>query len=209
MRRIETALTNGRALGNYNDLRAELERLDSPGLSSAVAPVVATEQMCVFTLGGWDETPVVRIRQFGRGASSFVQNRDGLDLDQGMLPDQPGDLNACSSRVRRSLEELPPHLSGPLVILEGEKVVGRLDDVVERGAGFLQNFLEFLEDDARLGDDVALADDLPVLVHRSRPGNEQQPSGSDGRRKRHPIGPAWRGDSFVDRHRRPFSVRRR
>src|SRR5262245_3711589 len=46
-----------------------------------------------------------------------------------MLPDQPGDLNACSGRVRRSLEELPPHLSGPLVILEGEKVVGRLDDV--------------------------------------------------------------------------------
>src|SRR5262245_64426411 len=97
-----------------------------------------------------------------------------------MLPDQPGDLNACSGRVWRSLEELPTHLSGPLVILEGEKVIGCLDDVVERGAGFLQNFLEFLEDEARLGDDVALADYLPVFVHRSRPGNEQQPSGSDG-----------------------------
>src|SRR5215510_1997493 len=34
-------------------------------------------------------------------------------------------------------------------------------------------------------------------------------SGSDGRRKRHPIRPAWRGNSFVDRHRRKFSVRRR
>jgi hypothetical protein len=79
-----------------------------------------------------------------------------------MLPDQPGDLNACSGRVWRSLKELPTHLSCPLVILEGEKVIGRLDDVVERGAGFLQNFLEFLEDEARLGDNVALADGLPV-----------------------------------------------
>jgi hypothetical protein len=36
---------NGRALGNYDDLRAELERLGSPGCrrSSAIAQVVRAE----------------------------------------------------------------------------------------------------------------------------------------------------------------------
>ena len=54
-----------------------------------------------------------------------------------------------------------------------------LDDVVEAAAGGLEHELHVPEDLARLLDDVALADELPLGVDRDDPGDEQQPAGRD------------------------------
>src|SRR3990167_1335456 len=82
------------------------------------------------------------------------QHRDGLDLDERALAQQPPYHHAGRRRVLR-LEELPPDRGRLPVVLGRDEVLGRLHDVLEARPGLGQDPGELLEDVAGLPDDVA------------------------------------------------------
>src|SRR3954447_21508535 len=89
-----------------------------------------------------------------RSAAPRPDHRDGLDLDQRLRPDQPGDLHAGRGGVGVA-EELATHCAGIRIALERGVVVSGLYDVVIGRSGRRQDRAPLPEDLPRLRADVA------------------------------------------------------
>src|SRR6185295_13706293 len=96
---------------------------------------------------------------------SAVERRDGLDLDERVGDREVSDLHQRAGG-RIGPEELRAHLAVRLAIPDVGDEDGDLHYVVHLAATRLDDHLDLLEDAARLRLDVALSDEVAILVER-------------------------------------------
>src|SRR6185369_10921114 len=96
---------------------------------------------------------------------SAVERRDGLDLDERVGDREVSDLHQRAGG-RIGPEELRAHLAVRLAIPDVGDEDGDLHHVVHLAAARLDDHLDLLEDAARLRLDVALAEEVAILVER-------------------------------------------
>src|SRR5262245_11231123 len=102
-------------------------------------------------------------RILGMVGPSALERRDGLDLDERVGDREVSDLHQRAGG-RIGPEELRAHLAVRLAIPDVGDEDGDLHYVVHLAAARLDDHLDLLEDAARLRFDVALADEVAILV---------------------------------------------
>ena len=118
-----------------------------------------------------------------RGSSSAaVAAQPGIAATASISSSAPGTASAETSTSVLAGRASPKNSWRTGLIFARSSMSSRkddLEDVGEAAAGGLQAQLHVAKDLARLLDDVALADELPLGVDRDDPGDEQQPAGAD------------------------------
>jgi len=142
------------------EVKARWDFIDLPGNSSFLDYSAGVGFQLAWGAG---RTPDFVVVSGGRRRTDDGHRRD---LDQGILAQQPRDLDAGRGGASRG-EVLAPDRGGIGIVVGGDEEVVGLDDVVAGTARGLEQDVEFAEDLARLFDDVAgRGDDAGVVGAR-------------------------------------------